>query len=158
MSIGDIPVVQWHRVLDDNETLRVGSFYTSEHEELKYIRHYLYINGAIAGTEKIKTHIYADENYLSKIYSSDWSDLSDIEALGDYWQGFVRVDFAREHLFTAREYWVGLEISGYTRDAFTFFISIKNDYDNAIYPISGKDQIAEYPWSMEIFTYREFRE
>lgn len=158
MTFGNITKNQWHRVFDDDELIRCGSIISSEHEELAYVRPYVYIHGAISGSEKIRVCIYSDYDYTSLLYASDWSNLSDIENISAYWQGFVRCDFHREHLFSGNEYFVAIEINDYSRSDFTFFVSVKFDFDNSIYPIAGKDQIFSYPLAMEFFTYREFRE
>ena len=154
MSVEQFPRDQFHKVFNTGEIIKCGSFLPNNDCELKYLMNYFYIGGAIAGTEKFRTIIYSDSNYTSALYTSAWSLFSDIPGRGNNWQGWVRSDFSRQHLKAAREYFLGIEISGYTRNAFTFFISAKFDFDNAVYP-KGSTQFKDYPIATRFYFYEE---
>lgn len=154
MSIEQIIATQWHKKFDNDEVVPIGSFSTISDEELQYLQHYFFIHGNIAWTERFRSKIYSDANYLSLLYTSDWSSFSNITDRGQYWQGWVRSDFHREHLKAGVTYWLAVEIGNYVRNADTFYISLKYDYDNSVYP-KVSTQFVDYPLATRFCTWKE---
>lgn len=154
MSIEQIPSVQWYKKFEDDEIVKIGSFTMIQDEELQYLMNYFFIHGNIAGTERFRAIAYSDPDYLSQIYVSDWSNFSDITGRGQYWQGWVRSTFHREHLKDGRTYYLAVEIDNYVRNADTFYIALKYDYDNSVYP-KMSTQFAEYPLATRFYTWKE---
>jgi hypothetical protein len=153
MTISPFDKYQYHTIINESGVLQVGSFVTSQDEELKYIRPWFCINMAIT-TERFRILIYSDSNYDSVLYTSEWSNFSDIENLANNWSGFVTATFGREHLKSNTSYYVGLELDNYTRNAYTDFISVRFDYCNSTYP-KVSTQVLDYPSKLEIYTYKE---
>ena len=151
------PRDQWYKTFNDDEIVKAGSFIPNTNDELRYIRPYFFINNSIFGTERFRCIIYSDNGYTSPLYTSSWSNFSSISNLAANWQGFIRSDFADEHLKEGVEYYLAIEIDNYVRNGMTFYIALKYDYDNSIYP-KVSTQFVDYPIACEYYTRKEFEE
>lgn len=159
MSIEQIPQQQFYKMFDADEILKCGSFTPDVDCEIKYLMHYFFIHGNIAGTEKFRSIIYSSQNvgkpnYAGVVATSEWSDFADIEDRGEYWQGWIRATFDREHLKAGTEYWLAIEIDNYTPNGMTYYIAAKFDYDNSVYP-KGSTSFTEYPIATRYYPYKE---
>jgi hypothetical protein len=133
MSFNQFPARLDVRVLDTDETAKVGSFQTATDIELKYIRVKLYIQGTLGGTERMRAKVYGDADRTALLYTSAWSDLSDITGLSGTWLGWLRLDFSAEHLNKNIEYFLSIEIDNYTRNGDTFYVALGIDNIQKIY-------------------------
>ena len=153
MSTLQFPNVGFMKIFETDEIIKIGSYTPNVNEQMKYIRILLYINGTLAGTEKIRIKIYGDNGYTSALYTSDYSSLSGITNISTRWRGWVRTDFARCHLSLNNTYYLGCEINSYTRNAMTLFIGALYDYPNPIYGNSSTAFNIQ-PISIQPFSYK----
>jgi|SRR5687767_7039628 len=161
MSIAQWPDKAWVKVFADDEVVRMGTYTPNVNEQFKrnastlygglYV--YLFINGALAGTERIRTLIYGDTAYSSALYTSSWTDLSDISNIATRWHGWVFTEFTSGHLNKNSTYYIGCEIDQYTRNGTTFYIGLKYDYPNPVYG-SASTLFSSCPIAFKPYTYK----
>lgn len=159
MGFLDFAETQYIKTIDTGEQPRMGTFKVTQNSELKYMRVKPYIQGTLVGTEKIRLKIYSDTTFTSLLYTSSWSNLYEVVdengdvATGD-WLGIIRIDFNRENLNKNITYYVVAELTGYTRNADTFYIGLSYDFPFPIYD-NGQSLYYNHPIAFEIFTYIE---
>lgn len=162
MALAQWPNTGYLKFFDTDERIRLGSYTPNVNEQFKRnandelggIYVYPLIKMTLAGTEKIKCHIYGDSSYSSAIYSSSWSVLStNISNITSSWHGWVLCEFASGNLNKNITYYIGCEISGYTRVSYTSYIGLKYDYPNPVIPNSSTD-FTTYPVAFKVFSYK----
>lgn len=152
MSFYDFAKQLYCKTLDDGEIARMGSFSLLVSNELKYMRVLLFINGDIAGTERLRLKIFSDPLHTSLMYTSEWSSLSDISNIGTYWLGWLRITFNRESLNKNLTYYLSAEVDGYTRVGGSFYIGLMFDFPWPIYD-NNEDIFYDHPLAMQLFGY-----
>lgn len=136
MAFKDFSQDQFVKSLDTGEEGRMGSFTTSVNGELDAVRVLIYIEGvsSLGGTEQIRCKMHGEATFSSPIYTSSFSNISDIPNLGSTnWIGYIRMDFNRENLNQNITYFPTVELQNYTRSGDTFFIGLSYDFPSPIY-------------------------
>lgn len=151
MSLKDFAKVQYVKTIDTSEVIKIGSFKDISNGELAHIRLLFYIKGLLSGTEKFRTKVYSDAGFTQLLYTSSWSDFS-TASVGN-WLGWIRSDFARENINKNLTYYVSCELTGYTRNADTFYIGVARDWPWPIYD-NSENLFYNHPYAMQLFTYK----
>jgi hypothetical protein len=137
------------KVLETNETFCLGSFTPNSNDKLAYISPKFFIHGTLAGTEKFVVKVWGNANCSgTPIFTSSTMTISGITTAN--WLGFIYSTFQNNNLFSGNEYWVTVTMSGYTRNAYTMYISLIYDYP---YPIvaSSNTQFMLNPIAFRIY-------
>ena len=159
MGFLDFADTQYIKTIDTSETPNMGSFSVTDNGELKYMRVKLFVNGTLGGTEQIRLKIYSDAALTSVLYTSDWSEISNITdengviATGD-WFGWIRMDFNRESINKNLTYYVEAEFNNYTRNLDTYYLGLAHDFPFPVFD-NGQSLFYNHPLAFEIFTYIE---
>lgn len=153
MAIAQIPNIGYFKQFETNEIIQMGSMIPGVNEELLYMRVYLYINGALAGTERIRMKIYGENTYSSALYTSAYSSLSSITNISTRWLGWIRLDFSKNNLNKNHTYFLGCEINNYTLNGVTFYVVLKMDYINPVFGNSSSSFDIQ-PFAFEPYTYK----
>lgn len=154
MAFLNFPETLYVKTIDTSEIIRLGSLSPNEILELAHIRVFLYIAGTMNGTEQIRLNICSDSDCTKTIFSSSWSALTGLPVGGNF-LGWVRTDFAREGLNPNITYHIGLELTGYTRNADTFYISGVFDFPAPVYIATGGNVLLDHNIGMQVFGYKE---
>ena len=136
MAFKDFAETQFIQALDTGVDERMGGFTPVKNAELKHVRIFLYIQGvsSLGGSEKIRCVMHAELVNDSPVYTSSFSNISDITNLGSTnWLGFVRIDFNRENLNKNITYFPRIETSNYTRSGDAFFLGLSYDFPSPVY-------------------------
>jgi len=152
MAFQDFAADQYIKTVDTGEEIRVGSFQTIKNLELKYIRLTIYIDGAIPTNEQVRVNIYSDIGTTSKIFSSEWSNLSEINGVSSRWLGWVRTDFDRQNINKELIYYPTIELNNYTRVPGSYYIGFCYDFPFPIYD-NSEDLFYNHPLQMQLFGY-----
>lgn len=151
MSIQQYAQKQIVKTLDTGELASVGSFSTVDHTELRYVRLWFFKHGAEGGSERLRLKVCSDAELSKVLYSSAWANLADAEIADDYWMGWLRFDFEREHINKNLTYYLALETASYTRTA-DYYLSLVRDWATPIYAIGDSGAL---PTAMQIYGYEE---
>ena len=139
------------KTFDNDERARFGSFQTQDNMELGHIRTVAYINGTLAGTEKMRLKVYSDLGFNNLMFISDWSNFSDLEKIKDY-LFYLRFDFDRQNINKNNKYHVACEIANYNRNGDIFYIGIAHDFPHPVYD-NSENLFYNHPLVMQIFGY-----
>lgn len=150
MAFKDFSNIQYIKTIDTGEEARMGGFKTAVNTELEHIRPTIYINAGTITTEEVRINVYSDPGASSKIFSSSWAKLSDIEGLSTSWIGWIRVDFDRQPLNKYIWYYTTIELRNYTRVVGGYYIGFSYDFP---FPKYDNSEIYFYrhPLQLEIF-------
>jgi hypothetical protein len=149
MSFLQFSETQYIKTFDTGEIIRMGSFTdTIKDGEFGHIRVLLYVNGTLAGTEKIRINVYSDYGFQNKIFSSDWSDVPYND-----WIGYIRCDFDRQNINKNNTYYLGAELDGYSRSG-TNYIGLSYDFPYPIYD-NSEDIFYDHSIAFQLFMYVE---
>lgn len=128
MSSYQLPKYLWVKTLDDNEECFIAQFRTSTNCEVRYLRPRFFIHGFTSfTTEKFRLKIYSDDLRTKILYTTDWRVFSDISNFSGNGHWFIPVTCDYFNLNKNTSYYASLEISGYTRNGDTSFISVWMD-------------------------------
>lgn len=156
MAFKDFASTQYCKTIDTGELVRLGSFQETTNGFLAHIRAMLVIRGVtnLAGTEKIRLKIFSDVGFSSLLYTSEWSNLSDITGLGSAdWIGWIRCDFNKHPINKNLVYYVAAELTGYTRNADIFWCGLNYDFPFPVYD-NSENLFYDHPLAMQIFSYK----
>jgi hypothetical protein len=134
MGFKDFPDELYAKTIDSSEKVKLGSLSYANDSRLRYARLQLFLKGASITNEQFRINILSDYGKSNPIYSSEWTDLSDITNLATNWIGWVRFDFDDAFIDSDHTYYLELESQNYTRDADTFYIGVIAEY-----PITTND-------------------
>jgi len=133
MAFSPFPDNGYFYVLDLTKEY-VGSFNLAQSMELKHIQTTLFIRGATAGTEELRLNVYGTQQIDSTpICSSSWFNIA--SGVGSYtnnWIGNVFFDFSGTPINQNLDYYLAVETSGYTRNANTFYLAVRLDWNPSI--------------------------
>lgn len=128
MAFKNFAALQQVKVIETGELVQAGGITLGKSQDLANIVVAVYKQGAHAGTEKLRVKLFTDQA-MTKLYAtSAWSAVAAIPGIGTNWIGWLRFDFAGEHLNGQLQYWVGVETTGYTRNGNTFYLSLLRDW------------------------------
>ncbi len=120
------------KVIETSEVVQLGGVQAAQHLDLKYLQLVIYVHGTMAGTEKLRARVFPDQAMAcAALATSSYSQIASITNLGTHWIGRLRFDFNGEPLNKNTRYWIGLDASGYTRNADTLYIGAVLDYNFA---------------------------
>jgi len=152
MAFKDFANTLYINPFNTDDIIPMGNFDVETSIELQHIRVLAVIKGTIIGTEKIRLKVYGSEKSNKVLYTSEWSNISDISNLGQYWLGWLRCDFQRNPINANQGYHVKAEISGYNR-TIDFYIGLSYDWPWPIYD-NGADKFYNQGLAMQIFGYK----
>jgi hypothetical protein len=152
MAFNEFADTLYCKTFDTDEIVRMGSFQVAESLELQYIRLLIYINGTIAGTERIRLRVYSDSGFSNVLYTSDYSSMSSITGLSTRFLGWVRFSFDREHINKNITYYLTAEIDNYTF-AEPFYIGAMYDFPHPIYD-NSENLFYDHPIAFQLFGYK----
>jgi hypothetical protein len=136
MAFQDFPETLYFKTVDTSEKVNLMNFTPGSDNQLKHGRVMLYIAGAVT-TEQVRLNVNPSETNGNPIFSSDWSDLSDITThTGTDWIGWLRFDFSEKHLDSDVTYTMQLETNNYTRNGDTTYLAVAYDWP---YPVNDQD-------------------
>ena len=93
----------------------IGKIDLATSMDLYQIQSHFIKEGAHAANTKFRMHICSNENCETPIVSSSWVDASELSSLtSSHWTGYITFTFSRTPLLAANDYWVAIEITGYT--------------------------------------------
>lgn len=155
MAFKDFSEEQYIKTINTGETPRLGTFKVLTSGELVYMRVKLYINGLFGGSEQVRLKINSDTAYSSALYTSDWSEISEVvdendAAITGNWLGWIRIDFNNENINKNLTYYVSAEFANYTRNAGTFYLGLAYDFPYSIYD-NSENLFYNHPLAMELF-------
>ena len=154
MAIGTQSKYRLVKLFDTDETIKCGRFKFTNNFELSSIRGYFLLVGLVGATEKFRFKVFSNSTYSKLLYTSEWSLFSDIEGINrtkNSWHGFIRADFNREWINNQFNYYIGCEISNYTRNAFTLYRGIALDTPKPTHKIITSELYIDRPLKIEIF-------
>lgn len=157
MSTQDFPASQYFSIFQTNEEAIVGSF-TNITTELAHMQLTCFIkDGTGITTERFRVKIYADENKNALLYTSDWSNFSDISELPvANWRGLIRVNWNRENVNENTTYHWSIEMNNYTPTA-SFEIGFGYAWPWPRYGTTPAGSTFEnFPIDMGLFGYKDF--
>lgn len=129
MAFLQFPISQYFRIFETGETeVKGGYFILTTGTDLLHIMATIFINGTLAGSERMRFNIYGNDTSTTPIYSSDWADLSAIGAYTLNWLGNIYFDFEAAPLNPNLTYYIRIEIENYTRNFNTFYIGVNLDW------------------------------
>mgnify|MGYP001809874110 CR=1 FL=1 len=132
MSFTPFPDTGYFFVLNEPEHY-VGAFNLAESIDLKHIQTVLFIRGALGGTEQLRLNLYGTTSISSTpIATSDWFSLSSIGGYTNNWIGNVFFDFDGAPINPNLDYFVGIESNNYTRNADTFYLAFRMNWNPSI--------------------------
>jgi len=124
MSIHAFPQYSFWKVADTSETVFAGGFTMGNAQQVYQLITHLYKHGTGAGTEKIRAKIFLDAAMTNLYATSDWFVISEITTLSQYWRGTIAFTFTgKPYVESAKNYYIGFETTGYTRNGDTFYMS-----------------------------------
>lgn len=152
MAFLDFPDTLKVKTFDDDEEVAAGAFTFPDHMEIAHARLVVYKHGSHAGTERLRVNIYSDSAYSNLMHQSDWSEIADIDGIDaiDYWIGWLRFDFDREHVNLNYTYYIAVEIDGYTRDSDAYYIAGVLDW-----PLEHMTHVADQGLALVFYGYRQ---
>lgn len=151
MSTKNFSKVNFIKSIDTGEEVRCGGFKLKNHGELDHIRPLIYIQGLLSGTERLRAKLYEDSNHTKLLATSQWTIPLVNATLGN-WRGLIRIDFNKENINKNITYYIGLELTGYTRNGESFYIGVARDWPYPIYKITPTPQwFYQHPLAVEIF-------
>jgi hypothetical protein len=151
MAFKDFSDTQYIKTVDTGEEIRIGSFFPPKNLELAYMRATIFISGAVPTNEEMRINVYSDDAYSSKLFSSEWSKLSDIEGVTSYWIGWLRVTLDRQPLNKFIKYYHTIEFRNYTRTP-TYFLGAAYDFPFPIYD-NGETYFYNHSLQFQLFGY-----
>lgn len=154
MSFGDYPDEGYFIELRNGLT-DIGAFQLGKDLELQYIQlTMLNFSGDDAGLTGFRLYVSVDASGRSSgegsgefVAESNLVTWSDVEDLGEYWLGFVRFDFDREHLDKDITYRLTIQSSTYAPNA-SRWVGVKVDWPDTVNDTPNGPQL-------RIFGYRE---
>lgn len=150
MSVRQFAKNQFVSIFDTNENQVASDFILDRNQTLKNIRAKIFIEGTLAGTEKMQCHISTASQTNGIFLSSNIISLSDISNFAANWLGWVRFDFIDHHLKSGDTYFAFLEMSGYTENEGTFSVGGIYDFPVPVYD-NGAGQFIDHPLALQIF-------
>lgn len=155
MSIKNFSNVQFVKSVDTGEEVRCGRFQLQSSGELGAVRNLVYVQGTLAGTERMRTKFYSDANHTKLLYTSDWSPYLTSALTGD-WIGFLKTEYNKENINASLSYYIGVEFDGYTRNGETFYIGVCRDFPYPIYKITPTPLwFYQHPLATQVFAWIE---
>lgn len=146
-----LPSRAYVRVLGQGETVQAGGISLPSSTELDRIRVLLCSVGARAGSEQVRAVIYSDEAYTLPLYTSDWSDISDIPNIAANWWGWLSLNFDRQNLLKNTTYYVGIQTANYT-ESDSNYLGVSLDWPA---PTNTQSSSPSYGLAMEVYGYRD---
>ena len=132
MAFQDFPETLIFKTIDTSEKVNLANMTVARDQQLTYARMMLYIAGAVT-TEQLRINVNPSETNENPIFSSSWSNLSDITThTGTDWIGWLRFDFSEQHLDSDIAYTMQLETNNYTRNGDTTYLAVAFDWPYAI--------------------------
>lgn len=154
MSVLEFSDLRAYKLFDNDEEIRMGSFKVQKAIQLKHTRLGIYIQGManLAGTEQITQKIYTDIGATKLQYTSNVADLANIvwDGTKQGFLGYIRIDWDNFNLNVNYDYYFASQISGYTRNGDTFFVSLNWDYPDSIYDNGGSNW-PQHPIAQQVF-------
>jgi hypothetical protein len=156
MSVKNFSELQEVGILDTDDSLVLGGYSIDTEIELRHVSVLLYKAGALAGTERVRIRMTSDPQGIRTLHTSDWANLSDSNNIndGDHWLGWIRTDFNRPGIAKDVTRYLVLDVSNYTRNDDTFFLSVVRDYPFPIYS-SAATSFESATYAVTIFGYEE---
>ena len=113
----------------------IGTLTMAHDAELGNLIVWLTKVGTNAGSERFRLKLFPTTNLEAAWAVSDWVDVSDFDNLetASDWIGWLKFDFARQHLRSGEDYAVCIEAENYTNpndDSFYFAVAL--DWPEAI--------------------------
>lgn len=142
MSYLQFPAVQYFRVFRGSEpTVKGGAFNLLEAMELKYAVTSIYVNGTLAGTERIRAEIYPTDASGTAIYTSEWFNISEIGAYSPNWIGNIWIEFGTAKPLNPNiDYYLRYRIDGYTANPDTFYVALNLDWTERVNDSPAEDE------------------
>jgi len=147
MSVLNFCENQFARIFDGNEEIKIAT-HSCDGGEIAHLRVKIFSMG-VNPSGKIKLKIYPYGNSSAPMFSSNEISLSEIEP---NFYGLIRFDFARNNL-PAGNFDIYCEISEYSRNGDTSYLSLVYDFPNKVYQNSGT-HFDQCPIAIEDFYYR----
>jgi len=152
MAFLDFPNQLQVKVLDSetNDAAQLGSFTMSEETELNNIRVCLVKHGPAVGSEVLRIKLALSNDVTRAVVVSDDVAVDDIST-SDFFVGWVKFDFERQHLDPNLTYFAFLEYENYVRDEETFYIAYCFDDVFAVNDFNASD---DFGAAMQILGYK----
>jgi hypothetical protein len=123
------------RLIETDETAQLGGYKVATAMSLQNCVLSMYIHGALIGTEKFRLKIFPTNSATNTaaIWTSEYSELSDITSPGSYWLGNVKFTFStRPNLNPNLTYYFFIQAADYTQTVSTY-VSFVLDWPYPVY-------------------------
>lgn len=128
-----LPARAYFRAIETDEAVNLGSISLPSAVELHAIRVLLYKQGTAGGSERWRILAYRDSAKTDLAYTSEYTNLTDIESLGANWFGWVSSNFDREQVPASTTFYLTMEVENYTRNADTYYLALSLEWPNPQY-------------------------
>ena len=119
-----------YKVMETSEVVSALGFTVANNQQLSQVVATLYKHGAHAGTENIRANLYADFDLTKKIATGTLFPIDSVPNMGTYWRGQIGLTFpTRPWLKSGNTYYIGIETTGYTRNASAYYLSFEMNDD-----------------------------
>ena len=123
------------RLLETDDIAPLGGYKVLTAMSLENTVLSMYIHGALVGAEKFRLKIFPTNSATSTaaMWTSEYSELSDITSPGSYWMGNVKFTFStRPNLNPNLTYYFYIQAASYTKTVSTY-VSFVLDWPYPVY-------------------------
>lgn len=142
MSVLQFPDIGYFKLADNTVSnfIECGYFNLSEGIELQYMLLSVFQRGVIVTPYTVRMNVYGTDALESPIFSSSWETLSmstlTLDEAGTHYSnnfyGNIYLTFAGNPLNPNIDYYMALELSGYTRVADTYYFAAQLDWSSPV--------------------------
>lgn len=131
MAFTQFPNIGYFRPLDTDTITQMGYFNIDAGTELKHMMLTVYMNAPVSSPFTSRINVYGTAALDTPIFRSDWVTISSATLVPSYttgWLGNIYYDFSGNPLNPNIDYYMGIETSGYTRIADSYYFSFNLDW------------------------------
>jgi hypothetical protein len=154
-----LPSTAYVRTIVPGESNKLAVIDLPHDTEVQYIRILFYKHGTVKLANEVirmQVKIFPSDSldHQSTVATSSYTYMTDIPDLSDYWWGWLRFDFNRQHLSKDRNYLLYIEVNGDFTPQGDGFIGFALDY-----PVPQNTQAGApvYGAALQLYGYRNLR-
>lgn len=138
------------KTFDTAERVELGTFQTTDNQELRHIRVNLFQSGTPGGFEELTLNLHTSSDFTGTYASSDTVLMSDVTDN----LSWVRFDFGRININKNLTYFSTMTTANYTRNGDTFFIALAYDFPVPIYSAGANTNFTDHMLASQIFGFK----
>lgn len=151
-AVFPFPNNQYWKALETGEKIQAGSYLVTDYNlQIKHIVMTMFKQddgGNNFATTELVCKLWHDAAMTELYATSDIFYLSDLTPVTDSWRGNIRFDFGEQFLYKNQKYYVSIEPTNYTRDAYDVYLAFSFDWP---LPINTNTLAPLYALAMEFY-------